>query len=222
MNISFSDLINSIIFIISFSVFLKKPVPVYLKFYPLYLFCQLIEGLYGEYTSDHGIYNTGFVNIYTILDVCFTLFILRAIIVSLKVKKIILFLMFFFSLFSLINIFLFQKKIGFNPINYTIGSLLIVSFCIYYFVELFQIAESQSLARLPSFWIASAILFTTVLVFPMYAMISFMEEIHLSKSSAALLLWRNMDSISNIIMILTYILLSIGFICRIRISKSIL
>ncbi len=53
-----------------------------------------------------------------------------------------------------------------NPVNFAIGCLIIVSLCIYYFSELFQKAEVQSLARLPSFWIISGILFNNVLFFP--------------------------------------------------------
>ena len=137
-------------------------------------------------------------------------------------KKGMLYVLLIYPLFALINIFLIQHYELFNSVNFTIGCILVVSFCIYYFFELFQKTEAQTLTRLPGFWIVSGILFNNVLVFPMFAMLSFFDAVTKSSSHASRLILNNVNSIFDIISILTYKLYSIGFLCRIKIRKSIL
>jgi hypothetical protein len=195
--------------------------PVYLKLFPLFFFYELIIGIILSYTQEHGIHNSWIANASAILEFCFYFFILHEIIINAKVRRIILWGIYIFALLGFTNIFFIQKKIGFNPVNFTIGCFVIVVFCIYYFAELFQKAEVQSLSRLPAFWIASAILFNTVLVFPLFALIGFMEA-STNSNSPSRIIFSNIGSIFNIISVLTNVLYSIAFLCRIRIRKSTL
>jgi hypothetical protein len=214
MHFSGLDDIQLILFLVSFSVFVQKPVPIYLKLFPVYLFFGLVVSVVVEYLQFHGRYNTGVANLWGIFEFCFYFFVIRGIIVNVKIKRFILLVIFLFPVFALINLY-FQKQAGFNPVNFTVGSLITVSFCIYYFVELFQRADSQSLTRLPAFWITTAILFTVVLTFPFFSFISFMTKM-------PELVYKNIVAIFYVINILTSTLYSIGFLCRIRIRKSIL
>jgi hypothetical protein len=214
MHFSGLDDIQLILFLVSFSVFVQKPAPIYLKLFPVYLFFGLVVSVVAEYLQFHGRYNTGVANIWGIFEFCFYFFVIRGIIVNVKIKRFILLVIFLFPVFALINLY-FQKQAGFNPVNFTVGSLITVSFCIYYFVELFQRADSQSLTRLPAFWITTAILFTVVLTFPFFSFISFMTKM-------PELVYKNIVAIFYVINILTSTLYSIGFLCRIRIRKSIL
>lgn len=202
-------------FFLSLISFIQKPVPFYLKLFPLYFICNLITELISEYLQQHGRVNTRVMNTWGTLEFCFYFFIIREVIVSLKAKRVILNIIFIFALFAFCNIILIQKKDGFNPVNFTIGSLITAVTCIYFFVELFQKVETPFLAKLPAFWISSGILFTTVLSFPMFALIAFLQ-------AGPPLIFNNILAIFNIIMILTYLLYSIGFLCRIRIRKSTL
>jgi hypothetical protein len=209
------------IFVISLSLFLKRPVPLYLRFFPLYFFCLVTMNTIISYTSSLGIHNNILTNTWTIGEVCFYFFILREIITSAKMKKVMVYALLIYPLFALINIFFIQHNELFNSVNFTIGCILVVIFCIYYFVELFQKAEVQSLTRSPGFWIVSGILFNNVLVFPMFAMLSFFDAVTKSSSHASRLILDNVNSIFDIISILTYLLYSIGFLCRIKINRSI-
>jgi hypothetical protein len=220
MDLSFFDYTVFAVFIVSLSVFFQKSTPFYLKTFSIYFLAALINGMIMEWLSNHGKYNTGLENAYGIFESCFYFYVLHEIIVSSKVKRIILFVMLVFFLFAFMNIIFIQKKVGFNPINFTIGALITVTFCIYYFVELFQKAEPQHLYRLPSFWIGSGLLFTTVLSFPILALESFMEM--QTNSKASHIIFDHLDEINAVILISTFVLFSIGFLCRIRISKSTL
>src|SRR5579862_4627018 len=214
MQISGFDIIQLILFAISLSVFIQSPAPLYLKLFPIYLFCELLESITIEYLQYHGRYNTGVANSWGIVEFCFYFFVFRILIIKVKARRIILFIIFLFPLFALINLYL-QKQVGFNPVNFTIGGLFTVLFCIYFFVELFQRADTPSLSGLPSFWIANAIFFTIVLTFPFYSFVSFMDKM-------PVLIYNNIVAIFYVINILTSILYSIGFLCRIKIRRSIL
>jgi hypothetical protein len=127
-----------------------------------------------------------------------------------------------YAIFASANLLFFQHNDLFNPINFTIGTVITVIFCIYYFFELFRRTEAQSLTRLPSFWIVSGILFNVVLIFPIFALVSFMNQLSKTNRNTSMIIFNNIVAIFNIISVLTYILYSIGFLCRIRTSKSTL
>jgi hypothetical protein len=222
MKFNLSDFIQLSIFLISLSLFLRKPIQIYLKLFPLYFFCLMIVDKVIDYTTDHGIHNNIISNIWSIVEFSFYFFVLREIVVNMGVKKSIFYIIIVYVIFAFINLFYFQHNDLFNPINFTIGTIITVVLCIYYFFELFQKTEAQSLTRLPSFWIVSAILFNVVLIFPIFALISFMDQLSKANQKTSMIVFNNIVAIFNIISVLTYILYSIGFLCRIRISKSTL
>lgn len=211
MHYSLFDYILTIAFIISLSVYFQKPNLLYLNIFPVYFLVALAVGMRMEWLYIHGRYNTGVANVWGIIEFCFFFFVLRGIIVNVKIKRIISFVSIVFALFAFINIFFIQQNVGFNPVNFTIGCLITVLACLYYFIELFQKTEAQSLSRLPAFWIAFGILFNTILCFPTYALIAFL---HLStKANEAA------GYINNITILLTDLLFAIGFLCRFKVRK---
>ena len=219
MNITFYDYIVIANFLISLSVFYQKPTPIYLKLFPVYFLSAFICGFWEEWLARHGRYNTGVSNVWGTIEFCFYFFVLREIIINKKIKRTILYLSVFFAVFAFSNLIFIRHKVGFNPVNFTIGCLITVLACIYYIVELFQKTETETLSRLPAFWISSAILFNTVLSFPIFAIASFLEE-STKVSSANQFIYRNLGYITLIMIILTTVLYAIGFLCRIRIRKS--
>jgi hypothetical protein len=220
MKFTLGDFIQITIFIISLSVFMRKPIPLYLKLFPVYFFCLLILDMVLEFTSDHGIHNNILANNWTILEFSFYSFVLRKIIINVVVNRVILWVNIVFAFFALINIFLIQGYDRINAINFTMSVVITVVFCIYYFFELFKKTETESLIRMPGFWVVCAILVSNVLSFPIFALLSFMNDLTKSNLKTSHIVFDNIDLIFNIISILTYLLYSIGFLGRTRISKS--
>ncbi len=219
MKLDLFDVTVIVSFLFSLSVYFQKPPPLYLKIFPFYFFTALIISLIEKWLVIHGRYNSGLVNIWGSIEFCFYFFVLFQIIANKSFRRLILIAIIIYALFSFVNLFVIQKKIGFNSVNFTLGCLMNVIFCIYYLVELFQRAETPSLANLPSFWIATAILFNTVLLFPAYAFSTFMQE-STKANKASQIIFKNLNTIVLIIVILTSLLYIIGFLCRIRIRKS--
>jgi hypothetical protein len=206
------------IFLISIAVYLQKPAPLYLKLFPVYFLGVFVIGLWVEWLADHGRYNTHILNVWGTIEFCFYFFVLREIIGNIKIKRIILYVSVFYAVFAFFNLIFIKHKVGLNNVNFTIGCLITVLACIYYFVELFQKTEMQSLSRSPAFWICSGFLFNTVLSFPIQTISSFLEEWR-NVNSANQFIYRNLETIVNITIILTFLLYAIGFLCRIRIRK---
>jgi hypothetical protein len=221
MKFSIGDSIQVVIFLISLAVYAQKPLPLYLRLFPVYFFLLLITDLALEYTQARGMHNNIILNTTGIAEFSFYFFVVRNVIENKKVKKYISYTTLIFLVFATVNLCFIQHNDLFNPINFVIGTFITVIFCIYYYFELFRKTEAESLARLTSFWIVSGILFNVVLVFPIFALLSFMDTLSKVNRKTSLIVFDNIDAIFNIISILTYILYSIGFICRIRTSKSI-
>ena len=104
-----------------------------------------------DYTYDHGIHNNILLNIWGPIEFSFYLYVIGQLIVSKKVKKGILYATMVFVIFAFINLFFIQHNDLFNPINFTIGTVITVILCIYYFFELFQKTEAQSLIQVTQF-----------------------------------------------------------------------
>ena len=222
MHLYFYDYLTLATFLASLFVFANKPVPLYLKLFPVYFFLVIIFGMITEYRAYHGQHTTDIGNVWSILEFCFYFFIIHQNVVNVKARRIILFIIFIYGFFAFINFIFIQKKGGLNPTNFAIGSLIVVSLCIYYFSELFRKSDAVSLARLPSFWIISGIMFNNVAFFPINSLEFFMIEWTRTNYKKYQVIFENLGMISNLIILLTFLLFSIGFTCRIRISKSIL
>ena len=194
-------------FLVSISVYHElKPSFYYLKLFPPFLFFTLAEEIAGSYLWSIGHNNLILYNFFSTFEFCFYLWIIGLIIYSKRMKIIIRISILLYFLSATINILFIQKITSFHTVTYSIGCLLIVFFCIYYFLELFRLPKSISLINNPAFWICSGLLFFYCCGFPLYGFINYLENI-------SILLIRNFDRIFTILNIFLYSLFTIAFLC---------
>jgi hypothetical protein len=191
--------------------FLQNGFPVYVKVFFPFLFISLFTECLGFYLWNAGRETYQLYNVFTVLEFCFYLFVIGKIVEKTRAKKIIYITLFAYMLIAGVNILFFQKN-TFHSITYSLGCLLIVSVCIYYFFELFQAPRFINLVREPAFWISSGLLFYYSCSFPLLGVINFLNGI-------PDFLLKNMQTILTIMNILLYSLFTIAFLCRIRIRK---
>ena len=184
----------------------------YLKLFPPFLFIALVVESLGSYMASKGENNLVLYNIFTAFEFCFYLWLLGCIISNNKVKRIIKVAILVYVGAVVLNILFIQNITTVLTITYSLGCLLIVSFCIYYFLELFILPKSVKLKNNPAFWICFALLFFYCCSFPLIGLIHYWMNI--SK-----FLIRNFARIVNLLHILLYSLFTIAFLCRIRIRK---
>jgi len=212
MNLLF--LISEVIcFLASLALFFQASVPRYLKTFPFFLFLTIIIEIAGILLTKKKVDSIPMYNVFTTFEFIFYLYILRSIIYNIKVKKIILWLMAMYPVLVLINRLFFQKN-TFHTNTYSLGCLLIVGACIYYFYEIFQTTHSVNLVKEPAFWICSGLLFFYTCSFPLFGLWN-----HLHGLPRIIL--RNLAAVMQFMNVLLYSLFSIAFLCRIRIQKKV-
>jgi hypothetical protein len=197
----------------SFALYRQGPSDIYLRVFPVFLTIVTILLGISSYLAYRVIPNTPWFNLLTIFEYCFYFFILYRIIRNPIVRKTAFHLIWIYPLIAGLNIFYLQKTTSFHTITYSLGGLLVVAFCIFYFFELFQRPQSVNLSRNPDFWICSGLLFYFACTFPIYGMIN-----NITKLPKIILF--NLNTIFNVLDILLYTSFTIAFLCRLKIRKS--
>lgn len=199
--------ILAISFLVSLSVYYKlNPSYSYLKVFPIFLLATLLAEILGAYLQSLRQNNMPLYNFFTTFEFCVYLYIISLIIINLGVKKVIRITIILYALIAVINIVFIQKMKIFHTVTYSMGCLLVVSFCIYYFFELFRFPKSVKLKNNPAFWICSGLLFFYCCGFPLYGLINYWSGI-------STLIVANFGHIVNILNIFLYSLFMIAFLC---------
>jgi hypothetical protein len=198
-----------IAFLASLVIYLRPPVELHFRVFSFYLLYDTISQAYGEYQALHKNNTILYSNLTAIVSFCFYIYLIRVIIRSPKAKRILLYCLVAFPLIS--AIFLLQNS-GFQTITYSLGCLLIVGACIYYFWELFQSKNYINLAREPAFWICSGLLFNYTCLFPEYGLVNF-----ISTDRAVI---RVLLVVLDFVGILLYLSFTIAFLCRLKPRNS--
>jgi len=203
-----------ICFFVSLTVYFQKGSELYLRLMPVYMGIAIAVQFYGTYLAHHHQHNVRLYNLFSIAEFTFLFYVLRTMILSKRMRNFILVALIVFPLAGLLNIFYYQTD-SYHSISYTIGCLLIVVFCIFYFVELFQLTVAPNLLRDPAFWICTSILFSNVCTFPLWSMFNLMKNLRQG-------LLMKLFYIQIVINIFSYLIYIIAFVCRIRVRKSTL
>ncbi|HXB34006.1 MAG TPA: hypothetical protein VNV35_11320 [Puia sp.] len=197
-----------IAFLASLDIYFRPPVESYFRVFSFYLLYDFISQTYGDYQALHHQNTILYSDLTTLVSSCFYIYLMRVIIRSRKAKLILLYCLIAFPLISAINIFLVQNSGVFQTMTYSLGCLLIVGACIYYFWELFQSKKYINLAREPTFWICSGLLFFYTCLFPVYGLINYIGT---DKAVIQVIL-----VVLDFVGILLYLSFTIAFLCRLR------
>jgi hypothetical protein len=197
----------------SLSLYFQRKENVYLKFFPPFLFVTvLMEGssLLGllKGTSNNVVYN-----FFNVIEFSFYFFVLGQIIKNKRVRLLIRIAIFLYAIPALVNIIFITTVYGFPALNMAVGCLLIVTICIYYFFELFQLPLSVALTRQPGFWICSGLLFYYSCSFPLFGPINMIRAL-------PPFVLKNFKAIILILNVLLYSSFTIAFLCRLRTRNS--
>lgn len=197
----------AISFLVSLTIYYKPRTSFYyLKFLPPFLLLTLAAESYGSYLSSIRKNNVILYNFFSTFEFCFYLLLISFIISNIRVRKIMWVVTFLYFVTTLLNILLVLKMRSFHITTYSIGCLLVVFFCIYYFFELFKLPKSGSLISNPAFWICTGLLFFYCCGFPLYGLMN-------SWSKISNLVIRNFEKIVSILNIILYTLFTIAFLC---------
>jgi len=199
--------------IVGFFVLIKGNLPVYMKFLPAFLFLTFILEVIGWQLGQQGINNSIYYNFYSILTFIYYMYIIHQILRSGWVKRIIVICMIVYPVIALVNIFFIQGPHVFHTMTYSVGSLLTIIFCVYFFYELFRIPHSISLKKHPGFWIVTGLLFFNACTLPFIGLANYIYQF-------SPILINYLQSILSFLNVLLYLLFTIAFLCRISFQRS--
>ncbi len=194
-------------FLVSLSVYINpRPGYPYLKLFPPYLLATCIVETTGAYLGSIGVSNLWLYNIFSIIEFCFYIWVIGVTVRSPRVKKIIPWTIALYTVIAIVDMFFIQKIRVFHTITYCLGCLMLISFCIYYFLELFRYPKSIKLVNEPAFWICTGILFFYSCGFPLYGFMNYWP------SDSVII--DNFTFILNMMNIFLYSLFMIAFLCQ--------
>jgi len=199
--------------VVGFIVLGKGGLPIYMKLLPFFLLLTFILEVIGWQMGLQGINNTIYYNFYSILFFIYYLYIIHQLLRSGWVKRILLFCMIGYPLLSMINIFFLQGPHVFHTMTYSVGSLLTIIFCVYFFYELFRIPHSINLKTHPGFWIVTGLLFFNACSLPFIGLANYIYQF-------SPLLISKLQFILSFLNILLYLLFTIAFLCRLSFQRS--
>lgn len=197
------------------TVYFQHSTPLYLKLFPFFLLLTIFVELSANWMMRNWGTNMALYNFYLVCNFCFCLYMLREIITDRLMRKVGLITTCAYGLVALFNLIFVQKLHTWNSMSYSLGCLLVVAFCIYYFFELFKRPKATRLTKEPAFWIVSGLLFFYCCSFPFIGLNNFL-------GNAPLVIRRNLNTILTLLNILLYLLFGIAFLCRLRPRKPAL
>ena len=186
----------------------KRPVPSesFLKLFPPLLLTTIGIEYWGYYLTVRDQNNMMLYNFFTLFEFLYYLIVISLIITSTKMRKAIMITLVLYTLIAVINILFIQDSKQFHSMGYSLGCLIIVTYCVYFFLELFRSPKSIKLANNPAFWICSGLLFFYCCGFPLWALAKYWVDI----SSVIL---EKFDQIVQILNVFLYSMFTIAFIC---------
>lgn len=136
-----------------------------------YLVCVAVIGeLTGGLQTIFGINNMPSLHAYAVLEFAAIALIYYHYFKSKKIRAVIVSLIIAFSVFSILNIILFQRHTEFNTYPRTLEALLIIMIALFYLFHLSRKLQDIALEHDPMFWVNGGIFFYftgTVLLFMM-------------------------------------------------------
>ncbi len=196
----------------SMTVYFPKGQPLYLRLFPPNLAFVFITEYTAVQLAYKGQSNIELYNISSTVEIIFYLWVLSQIIMKVPIRKCLQLAAVLFPVVVMLNKYLIQKGTRYLTLTVALGSLLIVLAAIYYFYELFRSEKSINLAREPSFWIVSGLLFFYSCSFPLFTLINAFY----SPSNKIIFYLLHLSSVLNILLYSSFM---IAFLCRIKIRK---
>src|ERR1700761_4861603 len=127
-----------IAFLFSLTSFLQRPVPLYLKLFSFYLLVDCAIEILADYRAMKFENNHLLSSLSAVISFCFYIYVIRGFVQRPRAKRLFSYFLVIIPVVFAINIFLVQKSSDFQSMTNSLGSLLVVTACIYYFWELFQ------------------------------------------------------------------------------------
>lgn len=211
MNFPVTVYFEFICLMFSLTLYFRRGIPLYLKLFPPFLVITVTIEIIGWVLKGQEVDTSLMYFLFIAFEFVFYLYMLHYIIRIARAKKIIFAIVLIYPVLALLSIFIFEAKV-FPSISYSVGCLLIVGVCIYYFYELFRYPSSTSLLREPAFWICTGLLFFYICSFPLFGLYKLLY-------SASSTIMNNISTILDVMNAFLYTFFTAAFLCGVRLRR---
>lgn len=195
-------------FIIGIAInYFSKPVPLYLKLFPWFIFITFVVEIIAEYLAYTVRNKNAVYNFYSILEFTFLVFLIYNYIQNKRIRRVIVYVICVYLPVMLVNIFFIQGIHHFHTITFLPGSLLLILFSAWCLYELFFKNPAKAPFKQPAFWIATGILLFRSCSVPIFLVLEFGRQFTFKES---VLISQFMLAIN----LIYYSLFSIAFFCN--------
>jgi hypothetical protein len=213
MRIPFEYYFIALSMLVGFATQLGRPTALYQRMFPFFLLIALCTEITAWRLSVNSLPNAALYNFFSVAAFLFYMSVIMQEVFALKAKRAIKYVMIIYTIISLINILFIQKIHIFHTMTFSIGCLVIVVTCLYYFYELFQVPRSIDLKKEPAFWIVSGLVFYYLCTLPILGALNYLYTFPDVISAS-------IEQIITILNVLLYSLFTIAFLCRISFRRS--
>lgn len=200
-------------FLVSLMLYFRRNIPIYLKFFPYFLFITVAVELTARVLrSQHAKFHMfAIYNYFFVFEFLFYFFFLYHVIHNRRVKKIILCTGVLYAIFAVATNLL-QGVRKFQTVTYCVGAVLLVCFCVYYFYDLFKARIPKYPVREPAFLISLGLLIYYSCSLPMWAAWNWVHNNKFEVNTYKLIL-----STTNFIL---YSLFAVAFFCFFKFTEQ--
>jgi hypothetical protein len=196
-------------FLVSLYCLVRVKPPLYLRFFPAFLFITIAVETTGHILNYIGQPNSDMYNFFGIFEFVFYSFVIYHVLKAKWLKLVVLYSILAYTVIALFyNCIVFDNR--FHIITYIPGSIIIACFCCLYFYELVKTPVYKNPVYEPSFWICLGLLFYYSVTMPI--MVVFGQ----SSQRLAVLLYYYILYATNILL---YSSFAISFIFFVRFRK---
>lgn len=170
--------ISTLIYVV---FYFRKSFDINLRYFSAYLFFMFLFEVIAKYVKYLGYDNLWIYNNLNFIEFNCLFFFLRGIILSIKIKKIVLYIMYIFNtIYIITNIYylLLEKYlVTYNSIASISGSLLISIVVFLFFRDFLNSDKILNYRKTLSFWISFGLLFYYLGTIPFISIINFLNDI---------------------------------------------
>jgi hypothetical protein len=189
----------------------KKNPPRYLPLFTCYLFLTLIIECIGWSYKRAAMNNLTLYNLYGVVHFTYVIYLLSSFLQQGRARHIFTWIMLFYPIAALLNIYIIQGPRHFGTYSYIVGAVIVVICSIYYFYQRIKFPGRESLLLDPSFWIATGLLFFNAITVPYLGIVNFVANIpHADKT---------FSTINAVLTIILYSLFCISSVCSLNFRK---
>ncbi len=187
----------------------------FLRWFAPFLFATALVETIAFEMATRSIPNVWLYNYFSAIEFNFYFLFFYQLLRGVLVRRIVLITVVVYPILAFTNIIFFQGRNGAELHTYTVmlGAILVIIYCMLFFYQVLRYPGTESLTRIPAFWITTGLLFFYACTFATISLTNYFIDMRYYSGI--------LDTILQFANVFLYILISIGLLCKVKVRKSL-